>query len=144
MDEILHYLPHRPPFLFVDEIVEYDGDTLKARKTVRADEPWIAGHYPGRPIMPGVLICEAVFQAGALLVAKRMGRRDTADNRVPVLTRIGEVKFRQTVRPGDVLDLEVTLDQQAGPAWRIKGKASVGGKTVVTLEFTAMLVEDSA
>jgi len=139
-DEILNTIPHRPPFLFVDEIVEQDDERIHTRKTVDADEPFFKGHYPDYPIMPGVLVCECVFQAGALLMAANMGM---AEGKVPVLTRIRDVKFKHPVYPGNTLDVHVVHVESVGPAHYMKGKASVNGQTAVTVEFTAMLMEKS-
>lgn len=138
-DDILNTIPHRPPFLFVDEIVEQTADRIHTRKTINADEPFFKGHYPDFPIMPGVLICECVFQAGALLMAKKLG---TEEGKVPVLTRIQNVKFKQPVFPGSVLDIRVEYGESVGPAHYMKGKAEVNGKTAVSVEFTAMLMEE--
>ncbi len=141
MDEILKRIPHRPPFLFVDRIIELEGQTIKTQKDVLPTEPYFEGHYPDRPIMPGVLICEAIFQSGAILVAHLKG---DVGGGVPMVTRINNVKFRVPVLPGDLLDMEVTLKETVANAFYLTGKGSVGGKTVVTVEFTAMLVEDEA
>ncbi|NIQ02869.1 MAG: 3-hydroxyacyl-ACP dehydratase FabZ [Nitrospinaceae bacterium] len=135
-EEILNAIPHRPPFLFVDEIVEQSETRLTARKRIDPEEPFFKGHYPDYPIMPGVLVCECVFQAGALLVSKRLG---PLEGGVPVLTRIANVKFKNPVRPGDMLEMSVDYVEQVGPAHYMKGKAAANGKTVLTVEFTAML-----
>lgn len=135
-EDILNAIPHRPPFLFVDEIVEQAEDHIVTRKRIDPEEPFFQGHYPDYPIMPGVLVCECVFQAGALLVSKRLG---TFQKGVPVLTRIANVKFKKPVKPGDVLEMSVDYVEQVGPAHYMKGKASANGKTVLTVEFTAML-----
>ena len=139
-EEILNSIPHRPPFLFVDEIIEQTGDSIITRKRIAPDEPFFKGHYPDYPIMPGVLVCECVFQAGALLVSKRLGALQEG---VPVLTRIANVKFRKPVLPGDVLEMSVDYIEQVGPAHYMKGKASANGKTVLTVEFTAMLTGET-
>src|SRR5256712_5894380 len=89
--------PHRPPFLFLDEILERDSQHIKAAKTLHPDEPYLAGHYPGRPIMPGVLICECVFQAGAALL---FGRGGLDPQKVPVLTKIPEARLPRAHFPG--------------------------------------------
>ncbi|CAI2716929.1 3-hydroxyacyl-ACP dehydratase FabZ [Nitrospina watsonii] len=138
-DEILNTIPHRPPFLFVDEIVAQTAERIHTRKTINADEPFFKGHYPDFPIMPGVLICECVFQAGALLMAKKM---EMEEGKVPVLTRIQNVKFKQPVFPDSVLDIHVEYGESVGPAHYMKGKAEVNGKTAVLVEFTAMLMEE--
>jgi len=140
MEDILKFIPHRPPFLFVDRIVDHRDGKITAEKTVRADEPYFQGHFPHRPIMPGVLICESVLQTGALLMSRQSG--EGIGNRVPMVTRINNVKLRHAVRPGDVLTLEVELLEKVSNAWYMKGRAGVDGKTVLTLDFSGMLVED--
>ncbi len=139
MQEFLTYIPHRPPFLFVDEVIESADGSIKTRKTVKPEEPFFEGHFPGRPIMPGVLILESVFQAGAILMAKRQKQ---PDNRIPVITRINNVKIKHAVLPGDVMDIEVTLKEMAEPACYLSGRVSVSAKRVLTVEFAAMLVEE--
>ena len=138
MDDILKLLPQRPPFLFVDRIMHQDEGRLVAEKDVKADESYFAGHFPGLPIMPGVLICEFVFQAGALLMAKLDGE---FGNRLPVLTRIQNVKIKHTVVPGDTISAEVVLKERVGKAFYLKGKVTTGSKKVMTLEFAGMLRE---
>ena len=108
MTEVEKLIPHRPPFLFVDEIVSHDGDVLTARRTWRAEEDFYKGHYPGAPITPGVLLCEAVFQTGALLMAKLMSGA-AGQSGVPLLTKVTEVRFRLPVYPGDTTIMEVRL-----------------------------------
>ena len=136
--DFLQYIPHRPPFLFVDKVTEEFDDTIKAEKTVDPDEPFFQGHYPNRPIMPGVLIFESIFQTGAIM----MGKRIDNEGKIPVLTRVNNIKLKHAVNPGDTLQIEVKLKDLVSSAAYMIGKASVNGKTAVTLEFTAMLVED--
>jgi len=144
-DEILKYIPHRPPFLLVDRILEHKDNIIKTQKLARPDEPWFKGHYPGNPIMPGVLICESVFQSGALLMAKRAENNGAfADGSFPIITRINNVKLRHAVFPGDLMEMEVTFKEQVGPASYLTGQVRVGEKTVLTVEFTAMLVKETA
>lgn len=138
---ILDRIPHRPPFLWLDRVVEITGETIRAEKTVPTDLELFQGHYPEYPLMPGVLLCEAVFQAGALLIGE-LSRRDVADGGdgaesggVPVLTRILGAKFKREVRPGDVLEIAATLVERMGPAWILKGSVRVGGKIAVQVEF---------
>lgn len=133
MEEILNAIPHRPPFLFVDRIVELSENRIKTSKEIRFDEPALAGHYPGQPIMPGALICESIFQTGAILLSKMAGG---IDGGVPVLTRINNAKFKSIVRPGSVLEIEAELVGKVSNAYFMKGKASVEGKTSVTADFT--------
>ena len=98
-DEILQAIPHRPPFLFVDEVVEQSVDSLTAKKHVDASEAFFEGHYPGNPIMPGVLISEAVFQTGAIFLTRLLAAELESDSdMVPVLTKIVDARFRSIVR----------------------------------------------
>ncbi len=134
---ILDRIPHRPPFLWLDRVLELTGDTIRAEKVVPPDLELFQGHYPEYPLMPGVLLCEAVFQAGALLIGELM-RQDPAmaeSAGVPVLTRILGAKFKREVRPGDTLEISATLVERIGPAWLLKGKVRVGGKVAVQVEF---------
>ena len=137
-EEILTLIPHRPPFLFLDEIIERDDRHIKAAKTLHPDEPYLAGHYPGRPLMPGVLICECVFQAGAALLFGR-GRLDL--RRVPVLTKIQNARFRRPVFPGARLVIEVEIQEEIGPALIMKGSVSVEGLNVLRTEFVVAMAE---
>ncbi len=140
MDSIHDLIPHRPPFLFVDEILSIDENRIHATRLIRAEEDFFKGHFPGKPIMPGVLICEAIFQTGALLMSRRS---DAPKDYVPVITRINNVKLKRAVRPGDKLEMQAEVTEQTGAAWYMKGKASVAGQTILTLDFAAMLVEDA-
>ena len=139
MQEFLQHIPHRPPFLFVDRVVEATQDSIKTQKEVKADEPYFTGHYPGRPIMPGVLILESVFQTGAILMGKRL---EGAENRLPVVTRVNHVKFKHAVLPGDTMEIEVKLTQWVEPACFLSGRVTVNGKTAATVDFAVMLVEE--
>jgi 3-hydroxyacyl-[acyl-carrier-protein] dehydratase len=140
MEEILDAIPHRPPFLFVDRIVKLDPTKIKTTKEIRADEPVFAGHYPGYPIMPGALICESIFQTGAILLSKMTGGMGAG---IPVLTRINNAKFKSIVRPGSTLNIEAELVERVSNAYFMKGKASVDGKTSVTVEFTVTLAKET-
>lgn len=136
MEEILSAIPHRPPFLFVDTIVELTDTKIKTTRKARPDEEFFKGHYPGNPIMPGVLICEAIFQSGAILLSRIMGN---VEDGVPVLARINNAKFKNMVKPGDVLDIEAEIAEKMSNVYFLKGKASVDGKTAVTVEFAVTL-----
>jgi 3-hydroxyacyl-[acyl-carrier-protein] dehydratase len=140
MEEILNAIPHRPPFLFVDRIVELSGTRIRTAKEIKPDEPVLAGHYPGQPIMPGALICESIFQTGAILLSKVLGGMGGG---IPVLTRINNAKFKSIVKPGDILDIEAELVDKVSNAYFMKGKASVGGRTSVTVEFTVALAKEA-
>jgi len=143
MENFLDYMPQREPFLFVDRVVEVMDSYIKTEKQIQADEPFFAGHFPGRPIMPGVLICEAVFQSSSILMSTRAGAL-TNDGRIPLITRIANVKLKRVVLPGDLLEVEVKLKEILGQAAYMSGKVKVVGKTVLTVEFTVMLVTETA
>lgn len=143
MRPILESLPHRPPFLFLDEIVSVEASTVHARRVVRADEPQFAGHYPGKPIMPGVLLCEAVLQAGCYLMVSRLGS-SAVEGGVPVVTRMSDVKFRRMVKPGDVLDITAEYEKSILGAHFMKGAVRVGGKLAASLGFAVMLAPEAA
>lgn len=136
--EIQRVIPHRPPFLWLDEIVEIDDRRVRALKHVDPDLEVFRGHYPQFPVLPGMLVCEAVLQAGAVLAARATPEDGNA---VPVVTRLNNAQFRQMVRPGDTLEIEVELTERLGQAWFMKGKAIVGGKTAARLEFACALAE---
>ncbi len=134
-------IPHRPPFLFVDEIIEVSKERILTRKLVDPESDFLRGHYPGQPVMPGVLLCESCFQAGALLIAYRTGSFDTSEG-VPVLTRITDARFKQIVRPGQTLHVEVTLDDELDGAYFMTGRVTVEGKASVRVSFACMLAQE--
>ncbi|MGD9947408.1 MAG: 3-hydroxyacyl-ACP dehydratase FabZ family protein [Desulfobulbus sp.] len=139
---ILERLPHRSPFLWLDRVLEISGDTIRAEKVLEQDLDVFRGHYPDYPIMPGVLLCEAVFQAGALLIGQSMENAGEVPTQgVPVLTRILGAKFKREVRPGDTLEISAQLVERMGPAWIIKGKVRVGGKLAVQVDFACACKE---
>jgi 3-hydroxyacyl-[acyl-carrier-protein] dehydratase len=132
LEQIKAAIPHREPFLLIDEIVEYSGNRIVCRKRFTGEEFWYAGHYPGFPLTPGVVLCEAAMQAGAVLLARCV----SSDLRgVPVVTRMNNVKFKSMVRPGDTVDLFVELTNQRSGAYFLTAKATVDGKLAVTLDF---------
>ena len=139
-DDIQQLIPHRDPFLWLDEIVELTETRIHARKFLAPDLPVFTGHYPSFPVFPGVLQLEAAMQAGAVLIAKTA---TMAPGKVPVATRINNVQFRRMVRPGETLDIEVELTERMSNAFFLTGKVSVGGQVSVRLEF-ACAAADSA
>jgi len=140
-EEIYQAIPHRHPFLFVDTICELSADRIKTTKRVRPEDSFFQGHYPGNPIMPGVLICESIFQTGAILISKKIGSLGGAQG-MPVLTRIQDARFRSMIKPDDLLETEVEIIESLGGAYFLKGKVAVSGKTVVTVKFACTLVQD--
>ena len=137
IQEILELLPHRYPMLLVDRVVELaeDGKSLVALKNVSMNEPFFQGHYPGLPIMPGVLIIECMAQAGAILAS----RVPELHGLVPLIGAIDGAKFRRPVRPGDQLLVEVQMIWIRGAIGRMKGWARVEGDLAAEMEMTFKL-----
>jgi 3-hydroxyacyl-[acyl-carrier-protein] dehydratase len=131
-DEIQRHIPHRTPFLWLDEVVALDEHRIHARKHLDPALDVFQGHYPQFPVLPGVLQLEAAFQAGAMLISRLVS---AGSSRVPVVTRVNNVQFRHLVRPGDTLDIEVELTERLANAFYLKGKVSVSGKIAARLEF---------
>jgi len=134
IDEILKRLPHRYPFLMVDRVREVvPGKSIVAVKNVSANEAYFAGHFPGHPVMPGVLIVEALAQAGGILAYESVA----AEERIWILYLAGleEIRFKQTVRPGDQLVLRVELVKRKRNLWRFTAVAEVDGKLVAEAQI---------
>ncbi|HUY88287.1 MAG TPA: 3-hydroxyacyl-ACP dehydratase FabZ family protein [Pirellulales bacterium] len=138
--EIHAAIPHREPFLLVDEIVSRDERRIECRKTFTGDEFFYQGHYPQYPLTPGVLLCEAAMQAGAILLSKQF---DASQGGAPVATRMSDVKFKRMVRPGETIDIEVELIERLSDAFFLKAKVSCGGKVAVRFEFACTLAAAS-
>jgi 3-hydroxyacyl-[acyl-carrier-protein] dehydratase len=143
MDEIKKLIPHRPPFLFVDKILEVSEEGAKASLSVTSDMPFFEGHYPGNPIMPGVLLSESVFQTGAIYLSKQVIGSDelTGDDVTPVLSRIRDARFKRMVKPGDELVISVFMVDKVGQFFNLRGEISNGEKTVMTVSFALALVK---
>ncbi len=124
--------------LLVDTVVEQSGERLVCTKTFSCDDFFVQGHFPGFPIVPGVILCECALQAGALLVA---AQSELAQNRLPVVTRMDGVKFKKMVRPGDTVQIEVALDHVVSQAYFMTGKVTVDGKLAARLEFACSFTE---
>jgi len=142
MEDFLNYMPQREPFLFVDRVVVVTDNRIQTERQIKVDEPFFAGHFPGRPIMPGVLICEAVFQSSSILMSNRAGTTSDAGS-IPLITRISNVKLKRVVLPGDIMEVEVKLKEILGQAAYMSGKVKVGDEIALTVEFTAMLVAET-
>lgn len=142
--DIERLIPHRPPFLWVDRILELTDTRVVAEKDVPADLDVFQGHYPHFAVLPGVLICEALFQTGAALIAHRAvadGAPAAGGDAVPVVTRLNNVQFRRMVRPGETLQLWVELQERLANAYFLRGRASVDGRVAVRLEFACASAE---
>jgi 3-hydroxyacyl-[acyl-carrier-protein] dehydratase len=138
MTAVTDLIPHRPPFLFVDEIVSHDAAGLVAKRTWRAEEDFYRGQYTGAPITPGVLLCEAVFQAAACYMAlKARAAGAKPGEGVPLIAKIGEVRFRHPVYPGDTILLEVKHKDALGGFTMLSGAVKkADGTRVMNLEFS--------
>ncbi|MBS1872281.1 MAG: 3-hydroxyacyl-ACP dehydratase FabZ [Acidobacteria bacterium] len=133
IDAIREILPHRYPFLLVDAILELDAERVVGIKNVTANEPWTPGHFPNFPVMPGVLIVEAMAQVAGVLVLKQIPDRE---KKIVLLASVEEAKFRRPVRAGDQLRIEMVVGKRKASVAKMSGKATVDG--VVVAEVTVM------
>lgn len=136
-EHILELLPHRPPMVLVDRVLEIAGDTIVAEKRVSMKEPWIEGHFPGDPVMPGVLIIEAIAQTAGLWV---LHTRPEYRGRALALVGVDRARFRRPVVPGDLLRLTASEGRERGPVWRFSGSATVSGERVAEARILAAFV----
>lgn len=140
INRIMQMIPHRSPFLLIDKVVGIEKDMRATGiKCVTYNEPFFIGHFPTRPIMPGVLIIEAMAQTSAVLVVETMGGE--SGGKLVYFMSIEEAKFRKPVVPGDRLELHVTKDRSRGNVWKFKGEARVDGQKVADAIFSAMIVD---
>ena len=138
--EVLRLLPHRYPFLMVDRAEDYrPHQSLTGIKCVTANEPFFQGHFPGNPVMPGVLLIEALAQTGAVLMSKSLDA-DVVGKTILFMS-VDNCRFRNPVRPGDVLRMEVEVIRARAEVCKFRGRALVGDKLAAEAEFAAMLVE---
>jgi 3-hydroxyacyl-[acyl-carrier-protein] dehydratase len=132
-EQIMEIIPHRDPFLLIDEIVEMEpGKRIKARKYIKEDDFWFKGHFPEKPVVPGVLMIEMLAQTGAVGILSQ----EEFKGRIAYFGSIDKAKFRRMVVPGDVLDLEVEIIKIKGTVGVGKGLATVDGKKAVSCEFS--------
>lgn len=139
LEEIVALIPHRPPFLWVDRIVTCRDGSIVTEKFIPDNLEVLQGHFPGHPVMPGVLLCEAIFQSAALLMARMTEGGGLGDRQLPFLTRISNAKFRKTVLPGDTARIEVKLTESLSSACYFKGVLKVDDKVAVTVDFVCKM-----
>ena len=136
--EILQMIPHRYPMMLVDRILEYvPGESIVGLKNVSFNEPHFTGHFPDFPVMPGVLIVEAMAQVSAVLVAKTINAN--AGEKTVFFMSIDNTKFRHVVQPGDALHIYAKIEQNRGDVWKFSAEAKVDGKVVAESSFSAMV-----
>mgnify|MGYP001064849665 CR=1 FL=1 len=135
--DLIKLLPHRYPFLMIDKVLDYEEDSLHAVKNVTVNEPCFMGHFPENAVMPGVLIIEALAQAGAILAYLKT-KSSPSDN-IFFLAGIDNAKFKQIVLPGDQLHLQVAITGNKGNFWKIHGDATVDGKVVCSVDILSAM-----
>ena len=139
INEIMEMIPHRYPFLLIDKVKDIrSGESAIGIKNVTVDEPYFEGHFPGHPIMPGVLIIEAMAQTSAVLVVEAMGKKE---NRLVYFMTVDQARFRKPVLPGDRLELTVRKERSRGNVWKFKGEAHVDGNLKAEAVFSAMIID---
>jgi 3-hydroxyacyl-[acyl-carrier-protein] dehydratase len=128
-------IPHRAPFLLLTRVLARDASSIETEWRVPRDADWCGGHYPGEPILPGVLLCEHALQSGAVFVSHALGgfAREAG---TPVVTRLADARFRRMVRPGELVRTRVELVERVGPAWLLSARSSVAGERALALRFT--------
>jgi len=140
VEDIKALIPHRYPMLLIDRVVDiHQGDSATGIKNVTANEHFFEGHFPGHPVMPGVLVVEAMAQTAGVLALYSEG--EEAGNKIVYFMTINDAKFRKPVTPGDVLHLKVKLEQARGPVSKFSGIAEVDGKVVAQAKFSAMVAD---
>ncbi len=139
--EVMELIPHRPPFLMIDRVEDMvRNESAVGVKNVTIDEPFFTGHFPTRPVFPGVLIIEAMAQTAGVLVIESLG--EGARGKLVYFMSIDSARFRKPVVPGDQLRLEVRVQRHRGPVWKFAGEAKVDGKTVAEAVYSAMIMDD--
>jgi 3-hydroxyacyl-[acyl-carrier-protein] dehydratase len=142
IERLMELIPHRYPFLMIDKVVEVVlGESAVGIKNVTVNEPFFAGHFPNHPVMPGVLIIEAMAQTAAVLVVYTIG--DPAEGKLVYFMTIDDCRFRRPVLPGDQLRIHVAKQRQRGAVWKFRGEAKVDGTLVAEATFGAMLLDKS-
>ena len=142
IERLMELIPHRYPFLMIDRVIEVKlGESAVGIKNVTVNEPFFAGHFPKHPVMPGVLIVEAMAQTAAVLVVYTIG--DSAEGKLVYFMTVDDCRFRRPVVPGDRLRIHVSKVRQRGAVWKFRGEAKVEDALVAEATFGAMLLENS-
>jgi 3-hydroxyacyl-[acyl-carrier-protein] dehydratase len=139
LEQIQNLIPHRKPMLLVDEVIEQTEKRIVCRKTFSAEDFFLQGHFPDFPLVPGVILCECCLQSGAILLSQFTPN----DGSVPVATRIDGAKFKRMVRPGETIEMEVTLNEVVSTAYFMTGKVTVDGKLAARLDFACSVAKPS-
>ncbi|MCC7085726.1 MAG: beta-hydroxyacyl-ACP dehydratase [Pirellulales bacterium] len=138
--EIRAAIPHREPFLLIDEIIEQSDERVICRKTFVAHNWCFTGHFPEFPLVPGVLLCEAALQAGAVLMSRR---GNNGSDTIPVVTRMNNVRFKRTIRPDETIEIDVQLREKLADAFYFDAQVTCDGKLAVRFDFACMLASRS-
>lgn len=138
-DRINKAIPHRKPFLFADTVLSSDEKGIRTKRKILGDEYFFEGHYPSHPIMPGVLLLECVFQAGAIWISEHC-QAQLNQGAMPVVTRVNNVKFRRMVKPNDELEICASLVEQKSGVFFMQGFVELSGKKIVSVDFACTLV----
>ena len=137
LDQIQSLIPHRKPMLLVDEVIEQTDKYIVCKKTFSSDDFFVQGHFPGFPLVPGVILCECCLQSGAILLSQFTPN----DGSVPVATRIDGAKFKRMVRPGETIEMHVTLNEVISTAYFMTGKVYVDSKLAARLDFACSVAK---
>ncbi len=143
-DAVLAAIPHRPPFLFVDEILSCDETQIVCQYRFKEDEFFFAGHYPNAPIVPGVVLCESALQAGAIFATRLYRDEERGAGKTPVVGRMTDVKFKRVVRPGETVEQRVEFKERLGSAYYFRAKVYCDGKLAVSFDFAVTATESAA
>ena len=138
---ILAAIPHRPPFLFVDEVLTWTDSEIVCAYRFKENEFFFEGHYPGAPIVPGVILCESAMQAGAIFATKIFRDEERSPDKMPVVGRMTDVKFKRIVRPGERVEQHISFKERMGSAYYLRAKVLCDGKLAVSFEFAVTTTE---
>jgi len=136
LDEIKTLIPHREPMLLIDEVIQRQDGSIVCRRTFRDNEFFLQGHFPEYPLVPGVMLCEAAMQAGAVLAA---GMCEEAG--IPVATRLTDARFRRMVRPGDTVEIHVEISERSANVFFMRAKLMLGEAVAARCEFACMITK---